>query len=224
MIVNTLEVNKEALADIQSLMLDEQGRILPVPFKEINKFSQNDISAFCVQQAIYQVPTIELLQWLESEIPDKSTTIEIGAGNGCVGRNLGIRMYDNFHQDNEMMQFYYATIGQPTVKYGSDVIRMNGNKAVNILHPETVIACWVTQKFQKGDDIKKVKIGSNMYGVNELDFIGKIRKYIHVGNTATHHDKRILSKVWFREYKFPWLISRSMSREKNVIHVFKCHK
>lgn len=210
------------ILDLYRLFVDqEKQQIRPVPFKEISSFSQNDITVFCFAMGIYQLPTTELIDWLREEMGDPATVIEVGAGNGCIGRALGIKMYDNMHQDTEEMEMLYALQGQPTVSYGKDVIKMNGNKAVSGFRPKTVISCWVTQKFQQGDDTRKVKIGSSMYGVNELDYIGKIDKYIHCGNWNVHHDKRILSKVFFREYKFPWLISRSQSRDKNCIHVFK---
>lgn len=214
-------VDPVVLADLDRLMIDEEGRIKPVAFKEINRFSQNDISAFCVRHGLYQLPTIELIKWLKEEMGDPSHAIEVGAGNGCIGRALGIKMYDNMHQDSDLMQEYYATMNQPTVKYGGDVIKMNGNKAVNCFRPKVVISCWVTQKFLQGDSERKPPTNSSMYGVNELDYIGKLEKYIHVGNENVHHDKRLLRKVWYREYKFPWLVSRSLDRDKNVIYLFK---
>lgn len=51
------------------------------------------------------------------------------------------------------------------------------------------------------------KIGSSVYGVDELAMLPKIETYINIGNDVTHGDKRIL-KFPHETFRFPWLITR----------------
>ena len=149
--------------------------------------------------------------FVKKEIGDDKA-IEIGAGNGCFGRALGIPITDNCMQERADIKAYYTIIGQPTIKYPQDIIRYDGNLALEKLKPEVVIASWVTQQSQ------------NPYGVNEKVFYGRLKKYIHVGNEQVHADKEILKLIPVTIHRFDWLISRSLARDKNLIYIFNCAK
>ncbi len=203
------------ISGLENLFIKD-GNITPVPYEEISKFSQNAISIFCVKYGIYQVPTTELIKFLESEIADKESTIEIGAGNGCIGRALGIRMTDNKMQLWPEIQELYSNLQQPVVKYGNDVEEIDANTAVIKYRPHTVIGSWITEKWQEG-----MQYG-NQWGPQEYKmFSDGVEKYIMIGNHKTHGKKKLLKIMSFRKYKFPWLISRSLGKDDNIIYVFE---
>jgi len=208
--------NKIDLSPIESLMIKD-GKIIPVPFDSLKGFSQESLSLFCHKHALYQLPTTELIDFLKNEIGE-SSVIEIGSGNGCIGRSLGIRMTDNLMQTWDDIKLMYALSRQPVITYGSDIEELDAISAVEKYKPKTVVACWVTHKFEEG------MTAGNMYGVQEeLLFENGVEKYIHVGNhtnSTGHPLKPILSKYPVKMYQFPWLVSRSMNRDKNTIYIF----
>ena len=204
------------VAELENLLLIE-GKLVPVPYKELNKFKQEQISMFCHKHGIYQIPTDELIIFLKNEIGSEKA-IELGSGNGCIGRNLNIHMFDNHMQNWPKISSYYQEFKQPTVKYGVDVEEMDGNAAVKLHRPKIVIACWLTQKWYPGMS------SGNEFGVDERQmFSDGIEKYVHVGNEKTHGLKELFHDRIIRHerLKFPWLLSRSMYREKNEIYIFK---
>lgn len=212
MIVNAL--NRRDTSGLSELLIKD-GKFVPASFEDINKFDQEQISLFCVEQGLYQIPTIELIEFLKEETKG-GFTLEIGAGNGCIGRNVGCMMTDNFQQTWPEIKIYYEITKQPVVKYGDDVLCINGNEAIKKFNPHNVIACWVTELYR--DDINE----GNATGVNEVQmFADGILKYIHVGNDLTHERKLLFKKYEHKKYYFPWLLSRSMTREKNCIYIFK---
>lgn len=216
MLPNIKIISKVDTFEIERLLIKE-GKLQPVSFNVLNKFTQTEISNFCALNGIYQIFTTELIEWLRNEIGD-NVAIEIGAGNGCLGRALSIPMYDNFMQTWAEIKGYYQMLGQKTVAYGNDVINADANDIIKNKRPEIVVAAWVTQKWQP--HYKEGVHEGNMFGVDETKFKTRIRKYIHIGNENTHGAKEILGLYPHKAFHFPWLISRSMARDKNVIYVF----
>ncbi len=206
---------------LDKLLKNNKGEVIPCPYSELKNVPQMHIQLWCHQNAVYQVPTEELIAWLfnEIEFPKCLDTIEIGSGEGFIARALGITGTDNYMQVRKPeVILHYELSKQPRIKYGSNVEELSAHQAVEKYKPETVIACWVTQKYKDGDT--KRKIGSNMYGVEEEKIIQKVKKYILIGNHTVHHDKRIL-KLPHKMYRFPWLVSRSSSPDKNSIYVWQ---
>lgn len=200
------------------LLVTTNGAITPVPFHLLSEFTQEEITTFCHRYALYQVPTVELILFLIQQIGN-SRAIEIGAGNGCIGRHLGIKMYDSYLQERpEIKQYYEEVMLQPTISYGKDVINMDGMEAVKKYQPETVVGCWITTKNPHGYSIADVS------GIEEpLLFQHGVKKYIHVGNALTHAAKPLIfgPTIKCTEMHFDWLLSRSMSRVHNVIYIFE---
>lgn len=201
---------------LNSLLLRD-GTLIPVSYAALKDFSQEDLSAFCVQQGIYQIITHELVGFIQNEIGG-ATAIEIGAGNGCLGSNLRIPITDNCMQDWQEIKEFYRQLDQPCVKYHPNILRMDAETAIQQFKPSVVVASWVTEKYRPYAISKK----SSVYGVDEKEFKGRIEKYIHIGNDAVHGDKEILKIFPVKRIKFPWLISRSPMREHNVIYIFDC--
>ncbi len=204
--------------DISELekVLIKDGKYVPVPYLFFDDFSHNQLRLFGHRHAIYQFPTIELLEFLKSEIGDLDDAIEIGAGNGCIGRNLGIRMVDNFQQEMPAYKEIYDMAMQPTIKYGEDVENISGNDAVVKYRPKVVLANWVTNRWEPGMD------SGNMIGVKEEDLFSEgVEKYIHCGNSRTHSVKPILKTVPYVKHQFPFLVTRAIEPDNNCVYIFK---
>lgn len=197
--------------------LFDYPNIKPVPAATLAKIPQNDISLWCWKRGLYQVPTIELIDFLKAEIGEPASCIEIGAGAGHIGRQLGIRMTDNMMQDWPEIKLHYKAANQPTVNYGRDVENIPAKRAINKHLPKTVLACWVTEKWVNGR-----KDGS-MHGVDEELMLSRppVEKYILVGNQLTHGGKAILKTIPYQVLQFDWLYSRSMEKSQNAIWTFK---
>lgn len=207
-------LKNQDISPLEEILISD-GKIVPVDYQQIEDFPQELISLFCVKYGIYQVPTTELIAFLASEISGLDT-IEIGAGNGCIGRALNIHMTDNMQQNWPEVKNFYEALRQAICNYGDDVEEMDANDAVLKYKPECVVGCWITEKWSPGD--KK----GNMYGPNECKmFVDGIKKYIMVGNTNTHAGKKLERIYKPKKLKFPWLISRSMNKNDNLIYIFE---
>lgn len=201
-------------AELEELLMPG-GKLIPVPAADLSRFTQEQMSAFCHKHAVYQLPTTELIRFLEDEIGDR-TAIEIGAGNGAVGRALGITMTDSCLQQSNLpgVRELYDLNGIPRIQYPDDVLKITGNHAVMQMKPQVVVGCWITERYNP------VTNKGNVYGVDELQLARHTQTYIHVGNSLTHGDKGLLGKYYYEEVKAGWLYSRSMQKEHNVIYIF----
>jgi hypothetical protein len=212
---NTIDIKP-----LEELMIHD-GKIVPVPFSMIKNIPQEAISLFCHKHALYQFPTTELIDFLKNEIGGEHA-IEIGAGNGCIGRSVGIIMTDNWMQTWDDIKKVYFISGQPTITYGKDVEDIPALDAIERFKPKVVVSCWVTHKWHEGMST------GNMYGVEEEKMFDLgVKKYIHVGNvnpTTGHTFKPILDKYKVEKLQFPWLVSRSMQRDLNTIYIFNGEK
>lgn len=204
------QTNIEYLEDI---LLDEEGQLQPVDFEQIKNAPQNDLSLFCHQHGIYQIVTKQLVEFVRQQI-EGFRSIEIGAGNGCLGRALDIPMTDSFIQATGEMKKFYGDIGQPLVRYGADVRKLDALKAVKLLNAEAAVGAWVTHKYKR-------TLPDGCYGgVDEAILSKRLKRYVFIGNAITHRTKELFRYSTPAEYKFDWLVSRSINRGSNVIWVF----
>ena len=185
---------------------------IPVHYDDIKAIPHEDIRLWCLKNAVYQVPTIELIEWIREKI-DGRFAIEIGSGKNGIGKALGILSTDSWLQTDVAIQTLYAAVGQPTVVPPDYVEKIDAIEAVNKYRPQVVLGCFITHKWEEGDT------EGNMFGVAEEEII-KQATYINVGNRITHRGKHIL-KVPHQEFQFPWLVSRSMDQSQNVIWEWK---
>lgn len=171
------------------------GNVLKVMDSEYyRQFKQIDLSVFCLMAGLYCLPTTELINKLNELIMEKSparNAIEIGSGRGTIADALGIIPTDSWQQDRPEMKAHYASMGQPTVSYGSHVLKMDGNSAVDHFKPDVVCAAWVTHLWVAEDQER----GGNMYGIDEQKIINSVKRYVVVGNRAVHGAKPIMPKV-----------------------------
>ena len=211
-------VDPKRIAALKSLCYD--GDVFKVvPAEVYHGFTQDELFLFCVQNGLYSLPTTELLDTLNSLIMEVSPTrnaIEIGSGNGAIGRGLGITATDNFMQDNEHIRAHYEMLKQATVQYGSDVVRMDANEAVRKLRPDCVVGAWVTHVFNPMDPQR----GGNQFGIDEEAILSSVKRYIVVGNGAVHSQKPIFEKMT-RMIRGDFIFSKSIAGvDQNAIYIW----
>lgn len=173
------------------------------------------LAVWCHHHGIYGLPTIELIEWLRSEIQSLKA-IEIGAGTGAIGRELKIPITDACLMKHPEIAALYLIQGQPITKYPNDIVELDAVSAVDLYQPEVVIGCWVTHLYKEADHWR----GGNMFGIDEEYILSKVKKYIIIGNEDVHSKKSILDKP-HKEYRFPWLFSRSLNTTGNLIYVWE---
>jgi hypothetical protein len=86
-------------------------------------------------------------------------------------------------------------------------------EAIEKYRPQVAVASWLTQKYVRGDT------QGFSDGTDEEKIVIFVDTYIHIGNAGSHATKRIL-RYPHMEYKFDWLITRSLPPEDNVIYVW----
>lgn len=212
-----LQPDQKAQERMNATFLDDKGYIKLLPSEVFLREDPSQLRIWCTQHAIYGVPTIELVAWLRERIGSQST-IEIGAGNACLGLHLGIRSTDSYIQNDPLMRLYYGFTNQPISKPPIEVFKYDAKHAIKVFNPKVVIASWVTQLFVNGID-QEGQAQASIYGVDETALLRKVKCYIFVGNENSHGQKRILAQP-HQTFKFPWLVSRAADPTKNVIYVW----
>lgn len=213
---NVRYVENVSTEEIEQLMLHD-GLLHPVPARELMAFSADEISLFCLKHGFYQLPTTELIEFLQNEIGSE-TAIEIAAGNASIGRALNIPITDSKLQATNEMKALYESFHQKPITYPKDVLKMEATEAVNYYRPKVVIACWATQKWKPGYEDGLVG------GVDEKNILRRVKKYILVGNEEIHEKKEIFRTASMTKYKFPWLYSRKKDQSGNAIWIIKGEK
>jgi hypothetical protein len=201
---------------LDECLLDQEKRLIVKPASFYQTIPQENLAIWCHHKGIYCLPTEELIDWLKPHlIPSK--TIEVGAGVGTIGRSLGIPITDSCYMKNDSnVALYYKILGQPITCYPSDVLEMNSITAINHFQPEVIIGSWITHIYDKENPLN----GGNQFGINEEEMLNKINKYIMIGNEFVHKNKPLL-RFPHHVFKFPWLFSRSLKNDMNVIYLWE---
>ncbi len=208
-------LKKEDLSAIENAVLDESGRIIVHPTDFYKQFSRDLIRQFCHAHAFYLLPTAELIEFLDKILgKDKARTIEIGSGNGSLGRALKIKRTDSWMQAVPEIKAHYEAMMQPTIKYGSDVLKIDAEAAIKKFRPKIVLGSWITQKWRPGDE------EGNILGPDENKFLKKIAIYIMIGNENIHGQKRILKNYRHDILESTHLVSRAADSSKDRIYIF----
>lgn len=183
---------------------DENGELIVHPAEFWRQFSRMEIVAFCVEHGLYLLPTTELVAWLQERIAGRHA-IEIGSGNGVLAKALGIVATDNHMQEWPEIRAIYEQSQQPTIRYGSNVVRLDAHAAIREYKPEVVIGAWITHCYA----LMQHENGGNVHGPNETHIISKAT-YVFIGCQGTHANKPLLRLAHDR-YVAPWLVSRSFA-------------
>jgi hypothetical protein len=197
----------------------DSGILKAMPAAYYAQFDQVQLSAFCVSNALYCLPTLELLDELNRlilEVSPSRNAIEIGAGNGAIGKALGIHATDSYMQTRPEIQMYYQSLRQPTIAYGSHVENLDANAAVERYRPDVVVGAWVTHLFDSSAEWR----GGNAFGIDEGAILSKVKRYIVIGNRQVHDKKPILDRVT-RVIEADYLFSRSAgASDQNAIFIW----
>ena len=200
---------------MDAVLLNEDRRIRVMPADELRRlYSIDEIQAWMVQRARYQIMTSELIEWVKTRIAGRRA-IEVGAGMGDLGYHLGIPMTDSCIQTSMSPEYAlaFAASGQAPTNPPPDVECLDAEAAVEKHKPEVVVASWITQKHHAGD------AEGFEFGPEEIRIVRQVQTYIVIGNSAIHGSKRI-RRLKHKEYMQPWLVSRGFEQEKNVIYVW----
>lgn len=205
---DTSYLDKELFDDKKNLKIKDASFYESIPHEHL--------VVWCHFNGIYGLVTTELIIWLKTQMI-LNKTIEIGAGNDSIGRELGIPFTDLCIMKNPLVQAMYLLQGQPVTEYPNDIIKMEGSDAIKKYKPDVVIGCWVTQIYKEEDGPTQA---SSMFGFDEEFIIKNVKKYIVIGNEKVHGTKRILSES-HQTLKFPWLFSRSVYPDDNLIYIWE---
>lgn len=204
---------------LDPILMDEATGLLKVVDAAILKnIDPEHLVVWGNKRGIYTYPTTELISFIEAKIGSRKA-IEICSGNGVIGRALGIVRTDSYIQTTPEMIAYYTVLGQKPILPPQDVYKYEANEAVDHFRPQVVVACYATQKYLPGDEYQPKKIGSSIYGVDELSMLPKIETYINIGTDTSHGDKRIC-KFKHEIYRFDWLFTRSANQKENHICIW----
>ncbi len=206
---------------LDRLLLDEKGRLKLFSAEEVLRVPNPQLRIWLQRTGRYSLPTMERIAFLKKAIGERSA-LEVAAGNGDLGSLLGIGMSDSYMQQQLVMQAYYASLGCAPTNPPPDVERLEAEAAIEKYRPEVVVASWLTQKYQDGDEGPPA-IGSSIFGPDEAKIIGACRTYIHIGNQDTHRDKRAFALPYVKYEGMPWLLSRARRPEKNAIWIWGPH-
>lgn len=198
---------------LDKLLLDDRGLLRVVPASALSGVSESHMQFWCLKRAVYGLPTVELVDWLRDKIAGRRA-IEIGAGNGALGRALGIPCTDSRMQERPEIAEHYRLHGQPTIDYPADIEKLDALEAIKAHKPEVVIASWVTQLY-RGRTREEHARGGNMFGVDEDALLDTGVEYVHIGATSTHGTKWILSRP-HDEFRFPWLQGRGKPEDRVI--------
>lgn len=188
-----------------------EGRIKLMPAADWLRYRPDDLRIWAWFNAVFALPTLELVTWLKREIGDRSA-LEIGSGNNDLGFHAGIRQTDSYVQQETPINAVYQMIRQPATHPRPDVEKLDAGQAIATYKPQVVIGAWITQLWRPGDEL-----GSE-FGVDELSLLDEpgLETYIHVGHRRIHNYKRSLLRK-HREYTFPWLLGRTKDQSGNFL-------
>lgn len=178
------------------------------------QFSLDQIHLFMNQEALYVLPTEELIDFLDKEIGE-ADTIEVGAGRGIIGRELGIRTTDSYQQASDSdTRIMYELINCPTIRYPKFVEKIDAVSAARKYRPHTILGCFVTHKW-RGD----TRSGNDL-GIDMTKMFSYARRFILVGNKRVHGDNPLM-KFPHREIDLDGLITRGFCQELNRIFIWE---
>lgn len=218
-ILNLDDFDLKSAIELIKLISPNDMDIVPIEADKLLVFNQSTINVVLCILGLYTAPTIELVNWLKTQIdgyneqyyPD---AIEIASGTGWLGKALEIPCTDSRLQERQDIKKLYYETGQYTINYPAHVIKLDAVNAVKKYQPEFVIASYATSKYGLGG-----KNYGNMYGIDNLWIANNCHKYFFIGNLVTHAKDPLLKRK-HEELSFPWLITRGDS-SKSRIFIFE---
>lgn len=158
---NLLNPNIEELIELRQQAKTPAGVLKVMPSAFYSQFQQMSIAAFCLEMGCYSLPTVELMDLVNTKIIEASPSrraIEIGSGNGVIGEYLGITCTDNWMQEHPAIKAHYQALRQQTVQYRKHVVNLDALKAIGRYKPEVVVASWVTHIYNAKEHFRGVTL------------------------------------------------------------------
>lgn len=205
----------EALAELDAACIrDGLLQVMPAAFYASR--AQAELSCWCVRRGFYNLPTLELIDWLRSEIGDE-LAIEIACGHGAIGRALHIPFTDSRAHDDPRLRAHYANIKQAPTICPDDVVMMSALAAIERYEPTVVVLAWGVWKFNP----KRPNAGGSEHGIAFGKVLGaaSVQKLIVIGHERVHAPIDIL-ELDHATLRPPGLFSRAMDTEGNVVWIW----
>jgi hypothetical protein len=209
---------EEFLQKYDRILLDDQGIIKLQSADFYKTLDYTELRVWCLCRAIYQLPTIELIDWLKDNF-NLRLAIEIGAGNNYLYHHLGIKGIDNYSEQIPAVKLVHQLLNQPSTDPPPEVENLDAIAAIKKYQPETVITAWMTLKTEDPEGID----AGHKYAPDEEEILDTGVTYIHIANEEIHGDRQIMNKP-HETFYFDWLVSRGKYPEKNCICVWKTKK
>jgi hypothetical protein len=196
-------------------LMGDKGVIKLLPAAAYDAFDPDGLRLWCMRNARYGLPTVELIAWLKNYIGDRSV-IEIGSGAGDLAHHLGIKGTDSKIQSDPKAAMFYILTQQPTIRYPNWIERREALAAVRKYKPQVVVASWVTNWI---DPHNTPPGGGCMFGVHEDQLLATGVTYVFIGNLLVHQHKPIL-KVPHQELALPFIRSRAYDPSQDRVLIW----
>ena len=196
-------------------------------FEEIGYWGWNVARSWMHWYGVYLLPTTELIDFIYDELlpedkyPDINKIVEICAGNGMLGKLLGIKSTDSYLQvRNKNVSQYYDIAGQPRISYPQRVLEISANDVHRRLKPEVIIGSYVTWGSKLKNDC--LNLSASYYGPDMERLYRDINTIILIGNeTVQSHTTNPILIYSHEEYtNIPGMITRS-NPDYNKIWVWR---
>jgi len=235
-------IDLERAKDIVNSLQGVDGHIYPIPYSHIKNDTLDTLNLVMQAMGLYTFPTLELCNWINSQIDDNPelephSAIEICAGTGWIGRTIGIPITDVKNMENPQVQHIMTqSFSVPTI-YADDVEQLEASEAVDKYSPDIVIGSFVTSR-QLVDKIDKkkamtVKVKLPYGGVMEQNLMDLVRKEVQVGvdirkivkqvykvilvvNNRTHMHEDYFN-IPHQSFSFPWLVTRGDVSQSRIL-------
>lgn len=183
------------IKDMDAIFMPD-GVIEPVEWSQIKGIKYDYMKWYLSQRGIFAVITHELCDMIYDLIDgDTDGTLEICAGNGTLGRELGVKMIDSHVHANKDGDVYRLAIqnGQVPIDYPDDVEKLTCRRAMKKYKPRYVIGSWATQNFKPLNKVKRNVYNSNLIGnengIDKEKVAQNCRKLMLVSNMNVHNDR-----------------------------------
>lgn len=236
-------IDFKRVVEIVGSIVGEDKKIYPIPYSLIENDTLDTLNYVMQTLGLYTFPTLELCEWLSSQIDDNPelephSAIEICGGTGWIGRQLGIPSTDVKNMENPVVQgVMLEQASMPTI-YADDVETLEASDAVKKYQPEIVIGSYVTSKqlVDKIDRKRAITVGYHMpsfHGVIEQNLMDVAKKEVKVGvdvksicrkvykvilvcNMRTHRNESYVS-LPHQTLSFPWLVTRGDKSQARIL-------
>ena len=157
-IIDPDRINLSRAMELTQMLTEDTdlGTIIhPLPYAEIENDTEATLNMVMQTLGLYTFPTVELTDWLHTEIDDDPelephTAIEICSGTGWIGRTLVIPITDSRMQELDDIRKFYLSQGAMPIQYPKDIEALDAVAAIRKYEPEYVIASYCTHLYGTG--------------------------------------------------------------------------